>query len=196
LRGSIKEAFSGAFTYVVQMCESLGSCFLQACPQAVTLQRRLFSQNLHISLHLYAAIAHVFINLLPSFLLFNAEHILLKRVAVSCPVCSGEKKTRKWRNPMYKGYIYLCSCCSHLEHRASVKRFVSLQFLNLRQPVGLFGRGISQTKGSYLTQAQNKRRQTSMSWVGFEPKIPVCERAKIFYALLDKHRHKFNVLHS
>jgi hypothetical protein len=26
---------------------------------------------------------------------------------------------------------YIPTCCSHLEHRASVKRFVSLQFLNL-----------------------------------------------------------------
>jgi hypothetical protein len=31
------------------------------------------------------------------------------------------------------------SSCSHLEHRASVKRFISLQFLNLRHPVGLLG---------------------------------------------------------
>jgi hypothetical protein len=30
-----------------------------------------------------------------------------------------------------------------LEHRASVKRFVSLQFPNLRHPVRLLGRGIS-----------------------------------------------------
>jgi hypothetical protein len=35
----------------------------------------------------------------------------------------------------------LRSCCSHLQHTASVKRFVSLQFLNLRQSVGLLGRG-------------------------------------------------------
>jgi hypothetical protein len=32
------------------------------------------------------------------------------------------------------------SCCSHLEHRTSVERFVSLQFLKLRQSVGLLGR--------------------------------------------------------
>jgi hypothetical protein len=30
---------------------------------------------------------------------------------------------------------------------------------------------------------QNKRRQTSMSLVGFEPTIPVFERAKTFHAL-------------
>jgi hypothetical protein len=44
----------------------------------------------------------------------------------------------------------LTTCCSHLEHRASVKLFVSLQFLNLTQTVGLLGRGISPSQGSYL----------------------------------------------
>jgi hypothetical protein len=34
--------------------------------------------------------------------------------------------------------------------RESVKRFVSLQFLNLRQSVRLLGRGISPTQGGYL----------------------------------------------
>jgi hypothetical protein len=43
-------------------------------------------------------------------------------------------------------------CCSHLEHRAFVKRFVSLHFRNLRQPAGLLGRGISPSQGRYLTQ--------------------------------------------
>jgi hypothetical protein len=33
------------------------------------------------------------------------------------------------------------------------------------------------------TQTQNKRTQTSISWVGFEPTIPVCERAKTVHAL-------------
>jgi hypothetical protein len=78
------------------------------------------------------------------------------------------------------------SCCSHLEHKTSVKRFVSLQFLNLRQSVGLFGRGISPTQGRYLnrpTQTQNKCRQTSMPWVGFEPMIPAFERAKAVHDL-------------
>jgi hypothetical protein len=55
-----------------------------------------------------------------------------------------------WPN-YYTYYLSVClpaySCCSRLEHRASVKRFVSLQFLNLRQLVGLLGRGISQSQG-------------------------------------------------
>jgi hypothetical protein len=83
-------------------------------------------------------------------------------------------------------YIYLCSCCSHLEHRASVKYFVSLQFLNFRQLVGLPGQGLSPSQGHYLhrtTQTQNKRRQTSMPSVGFEPTIPVFEQAKTFNSL-------------
>jgi hypothetical protein len=59
-----------------------------------------------------------------------------------------------------------------LEHRTSVKRFISLHFLNLRQSVGLLGRGIRPSQGRYLTQTQNKRKQTSIPWVGFEPTIP------------------------
>jgi hypothetical protein len=47
-------------------------------------------------------------------------------------------------------YLSIYSCFSHLEHRASVKRFVSLQFFNLRYSVGLLGRGISPTLGHYL----------------------------------------------
>jgi hypothetical protein len=45
-----------------------------------------------------------------------------------------------------------------LEHRASVKHFVSLQFLNLRHSVGLLGRVISPSQGYYLTPTQNKYR--------------------------------------
>jgi hypothetical protein len=36
-----------------------------------------------------------------------------------------------------------------LEHRASMKRFVSLQFLKLTQSTGLLGRGMSPTQGRY-----------------------------------------------
>jgi hypothetical protein len=82
--------------------------------------------------------------------------------------------------------IHLFPVVPTLGHRTCVKRFVSLQFLDLRLSVGLLGRGISPTQGRYLrrtTQAQNKRRQTSMPSVGVEPTIPVSERAKIFHAL-------------
>jgi hypothetical protein len=44
--------------------------------------------------------------------------------------------------------------CSHLEHRALVKRFVSLQFLNLRHSVGLLGLVISPPQGRYLPQTE------------------------------------------
>jgi hypothetical protein len=56
------------------------------------------------------------------------------------------------------------SFCSHLERRASVKRFVLLQFLNLRQSVGLLGRGISLLRCRYLTQTQNKHRHPFLEW--------------------------------
>jgi hypothetical protein len=50
------------------------------------------------------------------------------------------------------------------------------------QSVGPLGRGISQSQGRYLYPEQRKHRikgtQTSKPWVGFEPTIPVSERAK------------------
>jgi hypothetical protein len=75
------------------------------------------------------------------------------------------------------------SSCFHLEHRVSVKCFVSVQFLNLRHSVGLLGRVISPSQGRYLTQTQNEHKQTSMLRVGFEPTISAFERAKTVYAL-------------
>jgi FAD synthase len=54
---------------------------------------------------------------------------------------------------------------------------------NLRQSVGLLGRDISPSQGLYLTHIQNKQKQTSMSRVGFEPRMPVLERAKTFHIL-------------
>jgi hypothetical protein len=71
----------------------------------------------------------------------------------------------------------------HLEHRASVKRFVSLQFLNLSHSVDFFGRVISPSQGRYLTQTQNKHKQISMPRVGFDTTIPAFARAKAVHAL-------------
>jgi hypothetical protein len=82
--------------------------------------------------------------------------------------CRGQEGWRYSSTPPYvfMAYIYLsvCSCCSHFEHRASVKHFVSLQFLNLRQSVGLLGRGSARLKTATYTQIQNKRRQTCVEW--------------------------------
>jgi hypothetical protein len=63
-----------------------------------------------------------------------------------------------------------------------LQSFVSLSFLILRQSVGLLGRGMSPSQTRYLYK-QNKHRQTSMSWVGFEPTIPAFERGKTVHAL-------------
>jgi hypothetical protein len=62
------------------------------------------------------------------------------------------------------------------------------QFLHHSQTVGLLGRVISSTQGLYLKRGQRKQKnahthQTSMTWVGFEPKIPASERAKTVHAL-------------
>jgi hypothetical protein len=83
--------------------------------------------------------------------------------------------------PKYSTQFY--SCCSHLEHRTSVKRSLSLEFLNLGQSVGLLGRRISSSQGRYLTQTQNQHTETSMPGLGFEPTILAFERAKTFHAL-------------
>jgi hypothetical protein len=48
-----------------------------------------------------------------------------------------------------------------LEHRASVKRFVSLQFLNLRQSAGLLGRVISPSQGLYLQTEKRAHTHTT-----------------------------------
>jgi hypothetical protein len=49
--------------------------------------------------------------------------------------------------------------CSHLKHKASAKLFVSLQFLILRQSVGLLGRGINLTQGRFLYTEQHNTTQ-------------------------------------
>jgi hypothetical protein len=59
-------------------------------------------------------------------------------------------------------------------------------FLYYRQSVGPLGWVISQSQGCYLrrtTQKQKKRRHIFMPRVGFEPTIPVFERAKTSRAL-------------
>jgi hypothetical protein len=85
------------------------------------------------------------------------------------------------RNILMLGWLvgWFVPVAPTLEHRASVKRFVSLQFLNLRHLVGLPGRMISPSQGRYLTQTHKH----PTSWVGFEPMIPVFERAKTVHVL-------------
>jgi hypothetical protein len=74
-----------------------------------------------------------------------------------------------------------------LEHKASVKCFVSLHFLNPKT-VGRTPWTRHQPVARLLptyrtTETQNKCRQRDMPWVGFEPMIPVFEREKISHDL-------------
>jgi hypothetical protein len=71
---------------------------------------------------------------------------------------------------------------SHLEQRTSVKRFVSLQFLNMKHSVEFLGRVIRPSQGRYLTQTHNKHKQTSMPLVGFQHTIVTIKRAKTVHA--------------
>jgi hypothetical protein len=86
--------------------------------------------------------------------------------------------------PLYqfkkKWLVY--SCCSHLEPRTSVKRFVSLQFINLRHSVGPLDEWSARRKAATYHK-QNKHKQSFMLWVGFEPTISAFEWAKTDYAL-------------
>jgi hypothetical protein len=76
-----------------------------------------------------------------------------------------------------------------LEEKASVKSFVSLQFLNPRIVCKTPWAGDQAFVRSLPTciyrtrQTQNKCRQISMLWVVFEPTFPVLERAIIFHPL-------------
>jgi hypothetical protein len=49
---------------------------------------------------------------------------------------------------------WLVGCFIVIAPKASLKRFVSLQFLILRHSVGLLGRAISQLQVRYLTQTK------------------------------------------
>jgi hypothetical protein len=74
-----------------------------------------------------------------------------------------------------------------MDGSAALVNFSSFfSFLIYTQSVGFFVRGISPSQGRYLHtehHKHNKRTQTSMFQVGFEPTIPVFERAKTVHAL-------------
>jgi hypothetical protein len=73
-----------------------------------------------------------------------------------------------------------------LEDRTNVKHFVSLHFLNPKT-VGMTpwkgDQPVARLLPTQETETQNKRRQTSMPWVGFEPTMPEFERAKTVHCL-------------
>jgi hypothetical protein len=68
-------------------------------------------------------------------------------------------------------------------HKASVKHFISLQFLYPKTVGRTPWMGNDPVARLIHIQTQNKHRQTSMSWVGLEPKIPAFERPKTLHAL-------------
>jgi hypothetical protein len=93
------------------------------------------------------------------------------------------KKVVHPRNTYVSGSVSLFPVTPTLEHRASMKRFVSLKFLNPKR-IGRTPWIRDQPVARPLpTQTQNKRRQTSMPWMGFESTNLTFERAKTFHAL-------------
>jgi hypothetical protein len=61
---------------------------------------------------------------------------------------------RDWnpRLSKHEGFSFFLFFFLRLEHRTLVKLFVLIQFLNLRQSVGVLGWGISPSQGRYPTQ--------------------------------------------
>jgi hypothetical protein len=91
-----------------------------------------------------------------------------------------------------QNYTFQMSFSPHVPHFGACSDFGAwgwfLSFLIILQTVGLLERVLSSSQGLYLYTGQHKHRkththQTSMPWVGFEPTIPVSERAKTVYAL-------------
>jgi hypothetical protein len=68
--------------------------------------------------------------------------------------------------------LSIYSCCSQLVHRAFVKRFVSLQFLNLRQSVGLLGRGFSPSQSRYVHTNTEKTQTNIHTLIGIRTHDP------------------------
>jgi hypothetical protein len=79
-----------------------------------------------------------------------------------------------WRGPLCPSDIDIHSFVNGSTAHCWTCRFSAS--LSYTQLVGLLGRGINPSQGHYLTQTQNKRTQTSMLRVGFEPTTP-CARA-------------------
>jgi hypothetical protein len=82
-----------------------------------------------------------------------------------------------------------------LEHRASAKRFVSLQFLNLRHSVGLLGRVISPSQGRYLTHTQNKHKQNPCLSSGIRTNDPSLRVSKDSLCLKPRRHCDRHVYH-
>jgi hypothetical protein len=85
---------------------------------------------------------------------------------------------------MLKSYTVCLSICGST---ALCWTSAAFQFFNLfTQSVGLLGRGIKLSQGRYLHTGQHKQNKgtlTSMPRKGFEPTIPVFERAKTVHDL-------------
>jgi hypothetical protein len=78
-------------------------------------------------------------------------------------------------------YLSIYSCCSHLEHRASAKRFVSPQFLN-HKTVGMNPWTGDQPDARPLPTTNTEKTQTNIHALS-GIRTPAFERAKTVHAL-------------
>jgi hypothetical protein len=121
-------------------------------------------------------------HLLSLWFLAQLSYSILKMVAI----CSSETSVNFQHGFISQklvlvGRIYI----SIYRSTALVNLCTLLQFLNLYTVHRILERGISPSQGRYLhteQHKQNKRTQTSMTRVRFEPKIPVFECPKTVHA--------------
>jgi hypothetical protein len=102
---------------------------------------------------------------------YNIKYVLRSCAIPSVSEYLFRNANTRWMDGWLVGWLggwlvrsFVYSYCYNLEHRASVKRFVSLQFLNPRHSVGLLARVISPSQGRYLTRTQNKHRHPCLEW--------------------------------
>jgi hypothetical protein len=78
-------------------------------------------------------------------------------------------------------FLPIYSSCSHLEHMASVKHFVSLQFFILRESAGLHGQEISPTQGRYLHKHRLILNIHALNWIrAHDPSVRTGEDISCF----------------
>jgi hypothetical protein len=94
---------------------------------------------------------------------------------VTIPVCSLHLFI--WRLSLQETYG-----CAAL-HPLDLGRFLSFLIYTEYDPLDGDQPVTRPLRTHRITKTQNKRTQTSMSWVGFKPTIPVLQRAKTVHAL-------------
>jgi hypothetical protein len=171
-----------------------------SCPQSKSLPpwKPLSTETVWNTLKLSTSDSILCVHLTFVSLTFYLSSICLSiylsiRLSVCLSVClSVHPSTNPPTHPSIHLSIYLSRCLSACLpvclwfYSPLLDLGLFFSFLICKHSVGLLWRGISPSQGRYLhrtVQTQNKRIHTSIPRVGFEPPIPLFERAKTVHAL-------------